>query len=154
MKRNLMGTALLAVLAAGCTSARSEAPADAEGKAILVYKNPACGCCGKWIDHMREHGFVVEVRDVADLREIKATAGVPQELSSCHTAIVDGYAVEGHVPADVILRLLEERPPVAGLAVPGMPAGSPGMEMEGVAPRRYDIVAFDRAGRATVFDSR
>jgi hypothetical protein len=103
---------------------------------------------------MREHGFEVEVRDVADLREIKATTGVPQELSSCHTAIVDGYVVEGHIPADVILRFLEERPEAAGLAVPGMPAGSPGMEMDGVAPQPYDIVAFDRDGRTTVFDSR
>ena len=154
MRRNVIGTAILALVTSACTSADSAARADAEGTAILVYKNPSCGCCGKWIDHMREHGFEVEVRDVADLREIKATTGVPQELSSCHTAIVDGYVVEGHVPADVILRFLEERPEAAGLAVPGMPAGSPGMEMEGVAPQRYDIVAFDRDGRTTVFDSR
>lgn len=104
--------------------------------------------------HLRQHGFPVKTEDLDDLRPVKARHGVPAALQSCHTAVVEGYVVEGHVPADLIARLLRERPPVAGLAVPGMPAGSPGMEVPGQPPARYDVFAFDRTGRRTVFATR
>lgn len=118
---------------------------------VTVYKSPTCGCCNAWIDHLRENGFQVEAVDQQDVRPVKAEMGVTPELSSCHTAIVDGYVVEGHVPADVIARLLEERPEVTGIAVPGMPIGSPGME--GPNPERYRVLSFDTSGRIEVFSS-
>jgi len=104
--------------------------------------------------HLRTSGFPVDPRDARDLPAIKRAHGVPAQLEACHTALVDGYVVEGHVAADLIERLLRERPPVAGLAVPGMPIGAPGMETPGVAPERYRVLAFDRAGRTTVFAVR
>jgi hypothetical protein len=105
------------------------------------------------VDHLRQHGFTVKAEDLDDLRSIKAKHRVPRELESCHTALVEGYVIEGHVPADVIKRLLRERPKVVGLAVPGMPAGSPGMESPGQRAERYSIVAFD--GQSTrVYDRR
>jgi hypothetical protein len=114
---------------------------------IQVYKTPTCGCCGKWIDHLRAAGFSVESTDLRDLTALKALNGVPQGLASCHTAMIDGYVVEGHVPASDIERLLKERPKVAGLAVPGMPLGSPGMEHPD--PRRhetFDVLSFGPNG--------
>lgn len=120
--------------------------AGAEATEIVVYKTPTCGCCGDWIDHLEAAGFEVKARDLPDLTELKANNGVPRALASCHTAMVEGYVIEGHVPAADINRLLESRPKVAGLAVPGMPLGSPGMEHPD--PRRheaYDVVAFGTA---------
>ncbi len=116
---------------------------------VLVYKTESCGCCNGWVDHLRAAGFTVDARNVVDLMSIKRDAGVSASHASCHTALVDGYVVEGHVPADQIRRLLAERPVVAGLAVPGMPTGSPGMEGPGAAP--YQILAFDRRGGSTVY---
>ena len=104
------------------------------------------------MDHLREKGFTVDARDMGNVAAIKRKHGVPTALESCHTALVDGYVVEGHVPADVIDQLLRERPKVAGIAVPGMPAGSPGMESPN--PQPYDILAFDAAGKTSVFGSR
>lgn len=104
--------------------------------------------------HLRRQGFTVRVENLANLRPIKAKYGVPADLEACHTALVDGYVVEGHVPADLIVRLLRERPPVVGLAVPGMPAGSPGMEWPGGAGERYQVFTFDRRGKAGVFATR
>ena len=103
--------------------------------------------------HLRDSGFPVETDDVADLGPIKRRYGVPANFAGCHTAIVEGYVVEGHVPADLIERLLRERPRVAGLAVPGMPAGSPGMEGPGPADR-YEVLAFEKNGRSTVYARR
>lgn len=117
---------------------------------VQVYKTPTCGCCSGWVDHLREQGFVVEVQDLSNLDAVKASLGVDSDLMSCHTATVNGYVVEGHVPAGSIRRLLEERPAVAGIAAPGMPIGSPGME--GPNPEAYDIVAFDRSGGRSVFE--
>jgi len=116
---------------------------------VLVYKTEACGCCNGWIAHLEAAGFTVDARNVTDLTSIKRDAGVPTADASCHTALVDGYVVEGHVPADQIRRLLAERPAVTGIAVPGMPVGSPGME--GANPKPYDVLTFDRAGNRTVF---
>ncbi len=104
--------------------------------------------------HLREHAFPVEERHDADLGAVKRQHGVPAALHSCHTALVEGYVVEGHVPADLIDRLLRERPAVAGLAVPGMPVGSPGMEVPGQAPERYRVYAFTRDGRTRVYAER
>lgn len=124
----------------------------AENATIVVYKSPTCGCCAKWVDHLKENGFQVETRDMMDVAPIKTDLGVPRHLESCHTGVVNGYAVEGHVPADVIVRLLRERPKVAGIAVPGMPMGSPGME--GPRSEPYDIVAFKADGDTKVYESR
>lgn len=121
----------------------------------VVHRNPTCGCCGEWIAHLKEHGF--EVRDVetADVPAVKQRLGVPGQLGSCHTAEVGGYVIEGHVPADVVQRLLDEQPSdIAGLAVPGMPIGSPGMEVPGRAAQAYDIIAWDESGKTWVYDKR
>ena len=133
-----------AVLATGALPAFS-----ASVISITVYKSPSCGCCRKWVEHLRTNGFDVSTRDLDDLSEVKATFGVPQKLQSCHTATVGSYVVEGHVPADSIKRMLRERPKIAGLAVPGMPQGSPGME--GGTPEHYDVIAFERAGRTRLY---
>lgn len=118
---------------------------------VTVYKSPTCGCCKAWVDHLREHGFRVVAVDTTELDGIKRQHGVSQELTSCHTAIVGGYVVEGHVPASDIRRLLAERPRITGLAVPGMPQGSPGMET-GVK-EAYQVLAFTRGGGTSVFAS-
>lgn len=125
---------------------------DASAGEVVVYKNAQCGCCGNWVEHLRGNGFKVTTHNVAQLDRVKAEQGVPMHLASCHTALVDGYVVEGHVPADVMRRLLRERPAVKGVAVPGMPAGSPGME--GGVPQPYDVIVFDAQGRTAVYESR
>ena len=102
---------------------------------------------------MEENDYTVQVEDVQDLTAVKSQYQVPSQLWSCHTAIVDGYVIEGHVPVDAIERLLSERPDIAGLAVPGMPVGSPGMEVEGYDPQPYDVIAFDKSGNSEVFAS-
>ena len=119
---------------------------------VVVYKSPTCGCCKNWISHLQENGFTVEVHNRRNMNPIKTELGVPRHLQSCHTATVGGYVLEGHVPADDIARLLKEKPAIKGLAVPGMPMGSPGME----GPRKdaYDVVTFRENGRTTVFASR
>jgi hypothetical protein len=117
---------------------------------ITVFKDPGCGCCKSWVEHLRKHGFEVAVRDTSDVSGAKRAGRVPAQLHSCHTAFVNGYVVEGHVPASDIQRLLKEKPKVAGLAVPGMPVGSPGMEM-GDRMEHYAVIAFSRDGSAHVF---
>lgn len=120
-------------------------PVRAEPSAALdVYKDPNCGCCSGWIAHLRQHGFLARVTDTADLAAIKERLGVPDALMSCHTARLDNYVIEGHVPAHAIRRLLAEKPQALGLAVPGMPIGSPGME--GGAPEAYDVILFGKTG--------
>jgi hypothetical protein len=121
---------------------------------VTVYKSPSCGCCSKWIDHMRANGFEVTSHNVDDIAALKAKHGVPSRAASCHTSLVGDYVVEGHVPADAIKRLLSERPKVRGLAVPGMPMGSPGMELPSGQKDPYAIVSFDAEGRQTVFERR
>jgi hypothetical protein len=111
---------------------------------MTVYKSPACGCCGEWVKHVRANGFRVETREIADTAPIRRRYAVPDHLASCHTALVGGYAIEGHVPASDIQRLLRERPKVRGLAVPGMVVGSPGMEQG--PPQPYATLAFDDRG--------
>lgn len=123
-------------------------PEASEAKTVMVvYKDPNCGCCANWIDHIRAAGIEVEVRDTRDMNQVKMQQGVSRDLSSCHTALIDGYVIEGHVPAEDVLRMLQERPEIKGLAVPGMPIGSPGMEQGSPADyQAYDVVAFDGAG--------
>ncbi len=111
---------------------------------VTVYKSPTCGCCGEWVKHMQAGGFRVETHEVADVTPFRRKYGVPDALSSCHTAIVGGYAIEGHVPAADIKRLLREKTKAKGLAVPGMVAGSPGME-QGM-PKPYATIVFDERG--------
>jgi hypothetical protein len=122
-----------------------------EPVAVTVYRSPTCGCCGKWIEHLKQNNF--NVKDIVsdEMDAIKARYGVPKEMASCHTAIVDGYVVEGHVPASDIMKLLKTKPKVTGLAVPGMVTGSPGMEMGGrVDP--YDVMSFDKENRFQIFN--
>lgn len=135
--------ALTTVMIAG---AGAQAPPGIE-----VFKTPTCGCCAKWVEHLRAQGFVAKTTDLANLSEVKAKHNVPRAVQSCHTAIVGGYVIEGHVPAADIKRLLKERPAVVGLAVPGMPIGSPGME--GPSPDRYDVLSFDKQGKTRVFST-
>lgn len=117
----------------------------AQTPAILVHKDPDCGCCTGWVQHLKNAGLTVTVEETADLQVIRKRLGVPADLASCHTAEVAGYVIEGHVPALAVQKLLKERPDAVGLAVPGMPVGSPGME--GGAPQRYDVVLFGATGR-------
>lgn len=143
----------VAVCAAALSVATAAAPSVASVKkpTITVYKDPNCGCCKNWIEHLRKHGFTVEAKDTPDMNTIKATLGVPGALTSCHTAVVEGYLIEGHVPASDIDRLLASNPKVKGLAVPGMPMGSPGME--GGMKQHYQVLTFDKAGKTSVFAS-
>lgn len=119
--------------------------------AVLVYKTPTCGCCELWVDHLREAGFSVEIRDQVDLNPIKLKVGIPPAKGSCHTAEVGGYFVEGHVPADDIKRLLSEKPDAKGLVVPGMPMGSPGMEVADGRTQPYTVELVERDGSTTAF---
>jgi hypothetical protein len=118
--------------------------------AVTVYKDPNCGCCSLWIAHMERAGFRVTATNTADMPALRTKLGVPAHVQSCHTAVVNGFVVEGHVPADDVKRLLTSRPKVTGIAVPGMPVGSPGME-QGNVKHHYSVLTFDEAGRTTVF---
>ena len=135
---------LLALLGVAAFGVGLQASADALPE-VAVHRDPSCGCCGAWAEHLRRAGFPVKIVETGDINGIKQRLGVPADLISCHTAEVGGYAVEGHVPAGAIRRLLAERPQAAGLAVPGMPIGSPGME--GGAPETYEVILFGQQGR-------
>lgn len=119
---------------------------------VHVFKNPSCGCCGAWVDHLKAAGFRVDVTEVADTAPVRQRHGIPEALGSCHTGVVAGYALEGHVPAADVKRLLAQKPAAAGLAVPGMPVGSPGMEV-GDRKDAYQVLLVDRKGGSTVFAS-
>jgi len=121
----------------------------AEDSKIMVYKSPTCGCCTKWVSHLEENGFEVQTTDLKDLRMIKSMSGIKPEQASCHTAKVGGYVIEGHVPADDIKRLLAERPEARGLILPGMPKGSPGMEVP--QPDHYQVLLLGNDGSTAVF---
>ena len=133
----------LALVAAFLVLQRSTA--EAESPAILVHKDPNCSCCAGWVRHLKDAGFGVRVEETTNLQPVRKRLGVPADLAACHTAEVDGYVLEGHVPAAAVRRLLEQRPQAVGLAVPGMPVGSPGME--GGTPQRYDVILFGANGR-------
>ncbi len=140
----------------------SDGPAEVSSKAgnaaaamqlspMVVHKSEFCGCCGQWVDHMRKAGFQVEVRNTEDMNPIKQQLGVPAGKGSCHTAQVGGYFIEGHVPAEDVMRLLVEKPDARGLAVPGMPAGSPGMEMPDGRVQPYTVELVGNDGSSSVF---
>lgn len=115
----------------------------ARGSALMtVYKDPSCGCCSAWIEHIERAGFPAKTVIEPKINAMKTRLGVPPALWSCHTAQLEGYALEGHVPARAVVQLLESRPPIRGLAVAGMPIGSPGMEVTGANPETYDVMAF------------
>jgi hypothetical protein len=140
-------------LALGGTSA-TRLLALTPAKEATVYKDAGCGCCKKWVEHMQKNGWTVTAHDVPDVGVYKKRYGVPDALESCHTAIVtSGYVIEGHVPADLIDKLVAQHPAdIVGLAVPGMPSGTPGMETGRV--EKYDVLAFNKAGKTKVFASR
>lgn len=136
------------------TGCGTESPSQAtlvDESTLVVHHDPNCGCCGKWIEHMEQHGFAVEAILETDMKSIKRELGVPENLPSCHTATIDGYVIEGHVPASDVRKLLDERPDARGLSVPGMPLGSPGMEY-GDRRHAYDVVLFDDSGNMSVFN--
>lgn len=142
IRRMLLKTMLTATLAAPLL-------ATAAAPVIEVFKSPLCGCCEEWVKHLRANGFAVKVNDVENPSDYREKAGIPAALDSCHTAMVGGYAIVGHVPATDIKRLLAARPKARGLAVPGMPLGSPGME----GPRKdpFDVLLVQRDGRTSVY---
>ncbi len=140
------GTDPIAASEAAAETAAGELPS------VTVYKSPTCGCCSKWVDHLQDNGFAVKTTDMRDVRPMKNRLGVPETLASCHTAVVGGYVVEGHVPASDIKRLLQQQPDVSGLSVPGMPVGSPGME-QGDRVDPYRVVAFSTTGKTSVFNT-
>lgn len=129
------------VLAALVLMAGASSAVKAEPLVVEVWKTPTCGCCGDWVQVMRETGFAVEAHDLDDLTMVKQLAGVPPHLGSCHTATVGGYTIEGHVPPAAVRRLLAEKPDLTGLSAPGMPLGSPGMSGP---PERFDVVGFGK----------
>lgn len=144
-RRTLLLGAGASTLLAGCAQ-------GAEPLAIQVYKTPTCGCCTKWVEALRAAGLKPSINELDDLTPVRATYGVIDTLSSCHTARIGGYTIEGHVPPSDILRLLQERPKALGLAVPGMPIGSPGMEMLGAAAEPYaTLLLLDAKGATRVF---
>lgn len=143
---------LAAALGLGAAVSRTPARSEAQPAVMTVYKLASCGCCAKWVDHIKAAGIQVKTIDVEDLSEIKAASGVPSPLQTCHTAVIQGYVVEGHVPGDVVQQLLRDKPAIAGIAVPGMPIGSPGMD--GSPKQPYDIIAWDKAGKTRVFAHR
>ncbi len=124
-------------------------PSQSAGPLVTVFKNPSCGCCGKWVEHLRANGFTVKVQEVNDTSAYEKQYRVPRSMVSCHTAVVNSYTIEGHVPAAEIKRLLSERPKAVGLAVPGMPVGSPGMEA--AHSDAYSVFVFDESGQSSIY---
>lgn len=153
-----MMTLLLALLLAGpldfgqASPAKRPGPTKAAAETVTVYRSRTCGCCGKWVQHMRDNGFDVVEHIVEQIENAPNRDRVPQKLQSCHIATVRGYIVEGHVPADVVKDMLKKRPEIEGIAVPGMPAGSPGMESP--YPQPYEVIAFTKQGKTFVFAKR
>jgi hypothetical protein len=141
---------VLALAPAAASRAQKPGAAAASAPTIAVIRDVGCGCCLNWVSHLRQAGFAVIVRESA--QRFTETRGVPPSLRSCHTGMVGGYMIEGHVPAADVQRLLKERPAIAGLAAPGMPMGSPGMEQGGRVDA-YDVLAFDKAGKTSVYAS-
>lgn len=147
----LIASLLLTVACQSESPAPAKQAIDDEHHSMTVYHDPNCGCCGKWAEHMQAHGFDVETVPTTDMNRVKRELGVPRELPSCHTAVVGDYVIEGHVPAEDVLRLLAEQPEAHGLSVPGMPLGSPGMEM-GDRRMPYDVILFEEDGDTRVFN--
>lgn len=143
----IAATLLLAVAVSGC----SPSTAEPQLPGVTVHKSESCGCCKLWVERLRDGGFPVQVRNEDNLNAVKQRVGIPYGMGSCHTAEVEGYFVEGHVPVEDIKRLLRERPDAKGLTVPGMPAGSPGMEVPSGQVQPYEVLLVGRDGSTTVF---
>lgn len=151
-RRTAIATAIGAVAVVVVGARFRRRPGIAEGAAkVTVFKDAACGCCEKWVERMRETGFDVDARNVADVPRVKREHKVPERLYSCHTAIAGEYVFEGHVPPDLVQQVLTGRPRIAGLAVPGMPASAPGME---TGPGSYDVISFSADGTTAIFAVR
>ena len=148
MNRVTLGALTLALSGSLAFAAAQQKPA---APVVEVFKTPTCGCCSQWVEHMRANGFNVRTNDLADLTEIKKTRGVPDQVQSCHTAVVNGYVVEGHVPAADVHRMLKEKPAIAGIAVGGMPVGSPGMESPDGQREPYETLLILEGGGTRVF---
>ena len=145
-----MKSIFLAVALAVASPAAHAPQKTADKPHMLVYKSPTCGCCAKWVEYMQANGFTAAVTNMPDVTPVKITHKLPPRLASCHTTLISGYVIEGHVPVEDVRRLLKEKPAnVAGLAAPGMPAGSPGMDVPNSPP--YDVLAFDKAGATRVY---
>ena len=154
MKRFFFLGLLAMVILTACSGAtKPQVTGPGREQVITVYKSPTWGCCGGWTEYLDDNGFTVEVESVQNLAEVKARFQVPPEVQSCHTAIVGGYVIEGHVPIAEIERLLTELPDIVGIAVAGMPAGSPGMEIRGFDDEPFTVVAFTEAGGIVIFSS-
>ena len=149
-RRTLIASGIGALAASAGIAAYLSSGSSTSAAEVEVFKSPSCGCCGAWANHLSANGFSVSVTRIDDLDPIKKRLGVPYELESCHTATIGGYVIEGHVPAQDIQRLLREKPDAVGLAVPGMPSGSPGMDAGGAADR-YSVILFRQDGSQTVF---
>ncbi|MDO6822222.1 DUF411 domain-containing protein [Marinobacter sp. 1_MG-2023] len=145
MKKQILGFALSATFGFSTPLLAADA-----AQSIHVYKSPTCGCCTDWVDHLESNGFDVEVTDTHNMNRVKIEAGLSPNLASCHTAFVGDYVIEGHVPANDVHRLIADAPKVRGLAVPGMPVGSPGMEM-GDRKEHYQVLMFNAQGQTKVF---
>ena len=135
------------------TASPSPAAQRSADRVIDVYKTPTCGCCAKWAEHLQAQGFSVRTTNVNSIAELPSNRRLSRQPQPCHVGVIGGYVVEGHVPARDVLRLLKERPAIAGLTVHGMPVGSPGMEVAGHAAQPYDVLAVDRQGKARVYAS-
>jgi hypothetical protein len=147
----LLGCSAASTASDGAEEEPGKRAASAE-KAMLVFRDPSCGCCHAWAEIARAAGYDVELRDHQDMPGLKQRLGVPQQLASCHTAQIAGLVIEGHVPVEDVARLLAERPPgITGIAVPGMPLGSPGMEVPDGTKQPFKVMAFDAAGKITEF---
>ena len=151
MKPYVLSGVLALALGVVVAAQAQNAPATME-----VFKSPTCGCCSKWVEHIQQGGFTVKVSDVSDaaLDELPQKHGIPRTAQSCHTGLIDGYVVEGHVPVSEVHRMLKERPVVTGIAVGGMPIGSPGMEVPGQRPQTYNVITFDKQGAIKVFSTQ
>ena len=152
MMSRVLAIALVTAAISMTGAVRAQRPAP-QGPTVEVFKSPTCGCCANWVKHLQDNGFATRVMDVENLSDIKAKHNIPGPAQSCHTATVDGYVLEGHVPAADVKRMLKERPAVLGLAVPGMPIGSPGMEVPNVKASPYNVMTFDRGGQLKVYSS-
>ena len=152
-RRGFLAASLVgaATLVARRASAAMPLRTDVARPPVTVYKDASCGCCKKWIEHMQASGFTIDAHDSADMDAVKDHYGVPSGVRLCHTALVGNYVVEGHVPAADVDRMLKEQPKAAGLSVPGMVMGSPGME--GSMSRPYTVLAFQKTGATTTFAS-
>lgn len=151
MRRFIKLLTLVGVIAAIALATAAPSLAGSKASEITVYRDPSCGCCGGWIAYLAKQGFQPKEITTSNIEPLKQQHGVPNNLASCHTAVIQGYAIEGHVPAEDIKHLLAQRPKVAGIAVPGMPIGTPGME-DGDRRESFTVVSFDKQGNTRAFN--